>query len=116
MIIKINTHKIRHQSNVKMLVGNYDNFRESKLKANYKDQFKINWILKDNIDKIKNLEKLKYEIWKEKKRKEKKSTWLCYHTQHNKLILKSPKSTLYDLIDFVNIEVIWMSDKNMLRF
>jgi len=70
MIIKINTHKIRHQSNVKMLVGNYDNFRESKLKANYEDQFKINRILKDNIDKIKNLKNWNMKF--EKKRKEKK--------------------------------------------
>ena len=53
MIIKINTHKIEHQSNVEIFVWNYNNFIESKLKAKYEYKYKNNHILKDDIDKKK---------------------------------------------------------------
>jgi len=61
MITKIDNHKTKHQSNIKIFVLDYDNLIENKIYTNYEDQFKINQILKAEINKKKIAKKVSIE-------------------------------------------------------
>jgi hypothetical protein len=51
MITKINARKIKYQPNIRIFVWDYDNLIKKKNVTNYKDKFKTNQILKDEIEK-----------------------------------------------------------------
>ena len=53
MIIKINTRKIKHQSNTRIFVWDCDNLKKKQTKTNYEDQFKMNQMLNDEIERKK---------------------------------------------------------------
>ena len=63
MIVKINASKIEHWSNTVIYVSNCDNLIKKQTNTNYKDYFKINYMLNNKIE-----EKKKIRIFKRVKR------------------------------------------------
>jgi hypothetical protein len=61
MITKIDAHKIECKLNVEMFVWDFDDFIK-KIKINYKNQFKINEILNDELKKSKKFNQNKKNL------------------------------------------------------